>query len=876
MGEVRHRRQSAAPAASPFPPSSSSLSHERKRRRRFHPSLPRGWPVILGFLAFYVSSFSVVTYWHTWLPPPKGLDTSPNEFSEARARVVLESIMSFGYRPVGTKANEELTPNYLLQQIEEIKATKVEGVGVEVDVQRPSGAFGLDFIAQFQNIYANVTNILVRVSPPDASAEALNNSLMISSHYDAAIGGAAASDDGVNIAIMVELLRMFVLNPPKYATLVFNFNGAEETIMQAAHGFITQHPWTDSIRAFINLEAAGAGGRELLFQTGSDELALAYAQGAKYPHASIIAQELFQSGIIPADTDYRIYRDFGYVAGMDFAYIANGYVYHTTLDDVSRIQQGAVQRLGENVVGVVNQLGGEPGRLKKVVENPQSSNTFFSDVMGLTMVTASKESTFILCGGVFLLAVLYLLLSHVSISERLTAFVLITRCFGAALGASLMVAVLLSLYAPLPWYSQPYLAGALFLAPALAGMLHQLASVLETKTPSVTPEALWRLEESLFEAMMCIWMGGLAICMQLGLISSYILAVWIFFPLVGQVLCQLLQRLRMFSSNVYICVSLGAMIIPVIHTMCCFAIALMFFIPLLGRSGPVVPPDIVLSLLMCIILVIMVSYSGRVFCFLPVKQLKLVRNVCIITTVVSTAYASIRNPYSDICPKRIMLQHVERDVILPNGDIQSDSGLWVNSLDFRGPDPIKSYLASTQWKDARMQVAPEELTEQAEVYGHMPWSLPVKHMLPEDKSWYLPAAAPAFPIDTQKAKLEVLSSTYSEETDRRKIHFVFTGPSHMNLFIDAKKTKLTSWSMGNGVSGPVIEAEDAYILQFCSGTVPSSYHFWIEAESKKPIDVAFVGHFLEVTTPEMKEFNDALPSWTVVASAVSTWTKMQI
>ncbi|CAI5721657.1 unnamed protein product [Peronospora effusa] len=116
---------------------------------------------------------------------------------------------------------------------------------------------------------------------------------MISSHYDASINGAAASDDGVNIAIMMELLRIVVLNPPKHATLVFNFNGAEETLMQAGHGFITQHLWTNTIRAFINLEAAGAGGRELLFQTGSDELALAYAQGAKCPHASIIAQGFF-------------------------------------------------------------------------------------------------------------------------------------------------------------------------------------------------------------------------------------------------------------------------------------------------------------------------------------------------------------------------------------------------------------------------------------------------------------------------------------------------------------------------------------------------------------------------------------------------------
>ena len=50
------------------------------------------------------------------------------------------------------------------------------------------------------------------------------------------------------------------------------------------------------------------------YPTGSPWLTKLYRH-VPYPYASSFAQQIFQSGVVQSDTDFRIFRDFGNVPG---------------------------------------------------------------------------------------------------------------------------------------------------------------------------------------------------------------------------------------------------------------------------------------------------------------------------------------------------------------------------------------------------------------------------------------------------------------------------------------------------------------------------------------------------------------------------------
>lgn len=95
----------------------------------------------------------------------------------------------------------------------------------------------------------------------------------MNAHTDSTLPSPGAADDLIGVAAMLESLRVMGLTNRRLSNaVVFLFNGAEESLQDGSHLFITQHPLRDTIRAVINLEACGVGGPEIVFQATSKEV----------------------------------------------------------------------------------------------------------------------------------------------------------------------------------------------------------------------------------------------------------------------------------------------------------------------------------------------------------------------------------------------------------------------------------------------------------------------------------------------------------------------------------------------------------------------------------------------------------------------------
>jgi hypothetical protein len=488
------------------------------------------------------------------LPAPVAASAAPDRFSEERARATVHALAGIGPRVMGTQG--------VALALEELVRRAQAIPRAEVVVQDATGAVVHPFEEGGVLAY-RVRNVLLRIpgERPDAT--------LVSAHYDTATDGPGAADNAAGVAVALEVARAVGSGPPSGNGLIVNLNGGEEAGLLGAYAFLT-HPWARDVRVFVNLDSAGAGGESLLFQaTGERALLESFARGAPRPVGSVVAQEIFNSGLIPNGTDFAVYDQSSPWPGIDLALFEDGYAYHTALDTPARLEPGTLQHLGDNVLGFVKEVGRH-----QLESGGQTSDVVFFDLGGRGLVVYGRglEAALVLLTALLTVGALVVWLRRGGDARRALWRAVLAQATTAvavpvaAAGGAVLIAAL-SLRAE---------CGALGLWCACVALLSAGAALLCQAgiARTVPPAASWL-------ATACTLVLILVALLALGVRSAFLLQAFALAAAIGTVV--LLRAPRAAWAVVAVLLPIAAF--PTVEL---FARLVAFLVPMSGRAmaGP--------------------------------------------------------------------------------------------------------------------------------------------------------------------------------------------------------------------------------------------------------------------------------------------------
>ena len=215
--------------------------------------------------------------------------------------------------------------------------------------------------------------------------------VMLMAHHDTVWGSPGAADDTAGVAATLEVARAIRAGGLSQRDLVVMFTDGEELGLQGARAFFANNALRQRIGAIINMEARGGGGRTAMFQTSpANGAAMAlFAQNVARPSAGSLAVFLYR--MLPNDTDLTPTLKGPYTS-YNFAFIGRSALYHSPRATPDRLDQGALQDMGDQVLGLTQGLlsaNSLPARAPDVV---------FFDLFGLTLVIYPAWAGWVMLG----------------------------------------------------------------------------------------------------------------------------------------------------------------------------------------------------------------------------------------------------------------------------------------------------------------------------------------------------------------------------------------------------------------------------------------------------------------------------------------------
>ncbi|GJN07710.1 hypothetical protein PR202_ga25564 [Eleusine coracana subsp. coracana] len=389
--------------------------------------------VLLALAALY-AAMSLVAYRviHMRHVAPLPADAPWEAFAEGR---VLQHLRRLAVDIPGRQEGNpglEAAARYIKGELEGLAARAGPEYSIEVQETLVSGSFSMIFLRHRVTLgYRNHKNIVMRISSNVSEDD--DPSLLVNGHFDSPLGSPGAADCGSCVASMLELSRLIIDSgwvPPR--PIIFLYNGAEELFL------------------------------------------------------------LDMFGIIPGDTDYRIFaEDVTNIPGLDIIFVLGGYFYHTSYDTLENLLPGSIQARGENLFNLVkaftNYMLSDESNIsgKAAFDGIEDLRAVFFDYLTWFMVFYSRDVSLILHSlplAILFLVPLFLKFPKATLMSwfvTLLGFIrgMLLHVFGVILAIFIpaVAAALRLLFTKnaMNWFAHPYLVFFMFVPTSLGLSEHE-------------------------------------------------------------------------------------------------------------------------------------------------------------------------------------------------------------------------------------------------------------------------------------------------------------------------------------------------------------------------------------------------------------------
>lgn len=195
---------------------------------------------------------------------------------------------------------------------------------------------------------AFVQNIFFTAGP--TASQAGDPAVVLSAHYDSVEASPGFGDDGIGVAVWLEVAHHLKQQPPT-RPVVFLLTDGEETGLLGAQAFVDhQADYPFKVGRIINLEARGVRGPALMFETGHPNAGVVgdWAKNGARPFSNSMMTAVYE--LLPNSTDLTIHLNAGF-NGINIA-ISDGLdFYHTNHDDLAHLNRASVQHMGDQALG---------------------------------------------------------------------------------------------------------------------------------------------------------------------------------------------------------------------------------------------------------------------------------------------------------------------------------------------------------------------------------------------------------------------------------------------------------------------------------------------------------------------------------------------